>query len=474
MNRRTAILIGVLAVVVLVAGVAVTLVTRGGSAQQGQGAATPAGACSSGSQLRAPGSPASGSASPGSPGASGAPSPEDPAIPSVASGDTAAVAPPTPSGAAEDTAAAAAGLRPVAQWDDQFQRQWRTERNAAEQLSRSRDSWDHYTLSYSVDALTADYLATGRRDDIDQALSLTENVVASAVPVTQLPRSRYHDGYLGWASAQQGGQEVPLYESYFWRYATGLLRVVGRTPSLVGDPGIQPRYQRLLEFAEQNVFDKWFTRSADQNIYRSRTHLSAHWALIALNLSDITTDPARRSRYQQVVTAIDSGLPDYPASLKGQMGIDSQHGAYFWSDVWGSCNHPGQDVAHGNGVIAYVVEAHDRGVDWTDADITALVRTLSEVVWPRPGLGAEFVDGSGTGTGWFSDGFVKLGRYDATLQRRFETHQPANGQFYANAALNAAILLCPSGGAGGSSGSGGSAASAGSAPVCSGSPASAP
>ncbi|HEX2809739.1 MAG TPA: hypothetical protein VHN80_26545, partial [Kineosporiaceae bacterium] len=372
----------------------------------------------------------------------------------------------------------------VAQWDDLFQRQWRSERNTAEQLSRSRDSWDHYSLSYSVDALTADYLATGRREAVDEALSLTENVAASAVPSDQLPRSRYHDGYLGWSSAEQSGQEVPLYESYFWRYATGLLRVIGRTPSLADDPGIAPRYQRLLEFAERNVFDKWFSRGADQNIFRSRTHLGAHWALIALNLSDITTDPARRARSQQTVAAIDQRLPNYHASLKGQMVADPQHGgAYFWSDVWASCARPGQDVAHGNGVVAYVVEAHDHGVDWTDTDISAFVRTLSEVIWPRPGPGAEFVDGSGTGTGWFSDGFVKLGRYDVALQRRLETHQPANGQFYANGALNAAILLCPTGGAAGASGSAGPAGSAGSArsggaagaaPVCSGSATSGP
>ena len=56
--------------------------------------------------------------------------------------------------------------------------------------------------------------------------------------------------------------------------------------------------------------------------------------------------------------------------------------------------------------------------------------------------GAAHVDGSGAGTGWFSDGFVKLGRYDAALQARLEPHQPANGQFYAAMALNAAVLGC--------------------------------
>jgi hypothetical protein len=51
------------------------------------------------------------------------------------------------------------------------------------------------------------------------------------------------------------------------------------------------------------------------------------------------------------------------------------------------------------------------------------------------------VDGSGTGTGWFNDGLIKLGRYDANLQRRFETHTVGlNTQYYGNGALNASIL----------------------------------
>jgi len=51
------------------------------------------------------------------------------------------------------------------------------------------------------------------------------------------------------------------------------------------------------------------------------------------------------------------------------------------------------------------------------------------------------VDGSGRGTGFFNDGFVKLGRYDANLQRRLETHVVArNTQLYANGALNMRFL----------------------------------
>jgi hypothetical protein len=357
-------------------------------------------------------------------------------------------------------------LRPVAQWATLFDRFWQGERASQEALSRSRDSWDHYELSYAVDALTAAYLATGRVDYVDDALSLVENVVAGAEPSTSLPHSQYHDPYLGWASRQEGGEEVPLYESYFWRYATSLLRVIHNTPALAEDAALQPRYQRLVDFAERDIVEKWYRRGADDNIFRSRTHMAAHWAMITMNLAEVTTSPARRQLYRSIEARIDDELHHQLTVLPGRPG------AYFWSDVWGSCRRPGQDVSHGNGVIAYVVEAHDQGqAAWSDADLARFVRTFADVIWPADGQGdgpgSDFVDGSGRGDGWFSDGFVKLGRYDPALQARLENHEPANDQFYANGALNAAILLCPdAAGSPGSPGPAGQAPGAGVPPVC--------
>jgi hypothetical protein len=46
----------------------------------------------------------------------------------------------------------------------------------------------------------------------------------------------------------------------------------------------------------------------------------------------------------------------------------------------------------------------------------------------------------GQDNGWFSDGFVKLGRYDRATQRRLEDHQIVNAQLAANMALNAKTL----------------------------------
>jgi hypothetical protein len=336
-------------------------------------------------------------------------------------------------------------LKPVSYWEQRYLESWEDVHRQALPLSTSGDSWDQYTLSYDLDASTAMYRATGRRQYIDRALLYVDNIVATARPSSSISASQYHDGYLGWASKQTDGdppgQEFPLYESYFWRYATTMLRVIRQAPALYDDPTYRAQYDRLLNFAEVNIFAKWYARGANENIYRSRTHMTAHWATIALNLSLLTGDAGRRARYRTVVDNVDQHLPTAKAGLRGQLRPNPVvKSAYFWNDQWGSFKRPGQDVSHGNAVVAYVVEARDNGGYWTAADTDRLGALLINVIWPRDGVFADFVDGSGTGNGWFSDGFVKLGRYSAAVQQRLDRHTVVNNQFMANMALNAKIL----------------------------------
>ncbi|GID27017.1 hypothetical protein [Paractinoplanes brasiliensis] len=323
-----------------------------------------------------------------------------------------------------------AGLKPVSYWAGVFLRSWDYQTRTALPMTRSADSWDHYNVSYTVDALVAMFRATGERRYLDRALQYTENVVAAARP--------RRGGYLGWVSARQDGDEVPLYESYFWRYGTALLLALRENPSAYADRGYRARYDRLLSFAEKHVFEKWFSRGPGETIYRERTHMTAHWGLIALNLARCTADNGRRARYTTVIADVDQHVPGYSGGLKQQMRRNpAEPTAYFWSDVWGSAQRPGQDVSHGNGVMAYVVEARDRGATWTKADMAAFSRLLTRVVWPGSTTYRAFVDGTGADNGWFSDGFVKLGRHDAAVQQRLESHQVVNDQFAANMALNA-------------------------------------
>jgi hypothetical protein len=334
-------------------------------------------------------------------------------------------------------------LKSVAHWTGVFQQSWDYQYRTSLPMSRSRDSWAHYDLSYSLDSCIAMFRATDERRYLDRALEFVENVAGSAEVSSSLRDSRFKDDYRGWASSAsgQGGEEVPLYESYFWRYATALLVALRESPKVYADAAYRERHERLLRFAEVNVFDKWHARGAPENIYRERTHMASHWALIALNLSRITTDPVRRERYRQVVDNIDQHMPGTHSSLRAQLRRNpAEATAYFWSDVWGSARRPGQDVSHGNGVMAYVAEARDRGRFWTDADMAAFSALLTKVIWPRATTYREFVDGTGADNGWFSDGFVKLGRFDPSVQRRLEDHRVVNDQFAANMAFNARVL----------------------------------
>jgi hypothetical protein len=321
--------------------------------------------------------------------------------------------------------------------------------------SRSANSWQFYNLAYGIDGNLAFFEATGKKEYLDRALTYAENCVASAQPSRSLPASQFKDDYLGWPAMNHPldrsirGGEYPLYESYCWRYVTRMLRVVRQTPAIWADEDYRRRYAALLDFTEKHIFDKWHSRG-ENHLYRSRTHMASHWAYIGLELSLLTDDADRKARCIQVYSKINRGLPNYGSSLRGQLQPhQSDKSAYFWSSQWGSKDPPGQDVSHGNNMLAYVVEAHDLGVEFTQGDIADFSALLLNVLWMPDEAGdrfAGFVDGSGKGNGWFNDGFMKLGRYNAEIQKRLESHSVGRGvQFYGNGALNAHRLLAARG-----------------------------
>ena len=340
--------------------------------------------------------------------------------------------------------ASVTGLRTVAGWEALFLKRWNTD-HTGDFLPRSKsaDSWQFYNLGYGIDGNTAMYRATGKTEYLDRALLYVNNMVATARTSSTMT-SNFRDAYLGWTSkrSETFNQEIPLYESYCWRYVTGLLRVIRETPALYGNATYRAQYDKLLAFTEKHVFEKWYTRGPNANIYRSTTHMASHWAKIALDLSRITPDATRKTRYLTVLNAINRDMPNNTSSLRQQMKPSPVNpAAYFWSNLWGSTARPGQDVSHGNGVMAYIVEAHGAGVEWTNADMTAFVNTLNKVIWPTTGKYSNYVDGSGTGNGWFNDGLMKLGRYSPALQKRLETHTVGNNtQFFGNGALNVKLL----------------------------------
>lgn len=347
-------------------------------------------------------------------------------------------------------------ILPVSHWQGLFDGGessfWTT--NAA--LSTSGDEWDIYDLAYGIDGYAAMWEATGDTTYLDKALTLAENCIATAQPANTVNggSSQYNDTYLTWVNHSHpgdgdDGREYPLFESYGWRYVLRTLAAMKRG-GLDVDPTWSTRFDTILAFTETNIWDKWYSRGTS-NLYRNRTHMASHWAFIAMHLKALTSDVTRQGQCQTVMDDIDfDGMANNGgASLRGNMSLlanPADAGAYWWSNVWNDSTLPGQDVDHGNGVLAYLAEAMAYGSYWNGADAVKLIKILS-VIEPT----SAYIDGTGTDTGWWADGFVKLGRFSDAAQLLIESHggTTSQGQFRANMALNAAVLSGTQVGSGG-------------------------
>jgi len=339
--------------------------------------------------------------------------------------------------------AAAAERRGVAHWKQQFDRQRSYLLTHYGRLSRTGDSRDYYDLAYGIDAYVSMFEATGATSYLDGALELVSNVIADARPSTSLGARSFEDSYRGWVSGPSGvaGQEVPLYESYCWRYVCRLLTALRDDDAVYASTAYRKQYDAVLAFTEQHIFDKWYARGVNFYIYRQNTNMASHWAYIALHLRKHTRSTTRQVRCEKVHADIAvGGLPNYGGvSLKRQLsGGSASRSAVGWSESWGLVGQSPQDVSHANAEVAYVVEGRAHSTMWTDADIERMSLTLTEVIMRLKPL---YVDGTGKGTGWIADGFVKLGRFSPQVQRALETYQPqGQAQYIAAMAANARQL----------------------------------
>ncbi|MEV8376000.1 discoidin domain-containing protein [Kribbella sp. NPDC056861] len=326
-------------------------------------------------------------------------------------------------------------IKPVKYWIDRYDQAAAGEDAKYQSLTRSADSWNHYDGAYGIEAAVAAFAATGRSTDLNRFLNYSENLVRSS--------SVRSDGKRGWVSQRSDvrGQEVPLFESYAWRYVAHGLDVL-KNSSAYTNPTTRKRYDDLLAFLEVNIFDKWVGRNVNSYVYRVNTHMAAHWGFIAMEVSRLTANAARRDKAIKVRDDVNDHMPNNKGlGIRDQLRlgvVDSD--SYFFDMNFGSTTRPGSDVAHGNGVVSYLAEAATLGGQgWSRAELDGFGHLLTDLVIPR---GAAYVDGTGAGTGWLADGFVKLGRFDVRVQKALETHKVQGQQLYmAQMAYNAKVLL---------------------------------
>ena len=335
----------------------------------------------------------------------------------------------------------------ITEWQKKFDQMIPAQLRTAQGHSQANDGWRLYNLGYYVDAFNSMYKATGNTQYLEHSLSLIEDVIVRAQPGTQFG-SQYNDGYLGWGNLShptntRRNHEFALYESYLWRYVTMTLRYI-HEDGLESQYGSQ--YNDILDFTLKHIYEKWKSRGAHSQFYRSRTHMAAHWAYISMNLSDLIDDPQLKSEFNEIKDRIDykGMLGQFAnASLRSQIKPHPLNPeAYHFDSVWNGSGS--QDVAHGNNVISYLVEAYAYGDHWNLKDMQALSLLLTDVLLETPNTRLEFIDGSGQGSGWLNDGFCKLGRYNIEAQRKLQSKSGTTGfQYVAAGALNRWYLENP-------------------------------
>jgi hypothetical protein len=332
-------------------------------------------------------------------------------------------------------------------------------------LSTSNQVIDLQPLSYGLDAILSMFEATDNTTYLEDAITITNNVVDSSQITNEIPNSVsvFKDEYRGWIEQKLKVSGVYLNESilseiYFFQYVTRLLKDIHNNKTINQIPKYQYFYSHVLNFVETNIWDKWETRgirirkNKDAYLFLNRSHMASHWAYIATELSFLTTSEEKKRDYLDFVNV-------YNTNLENNF---HKYGTYIsWNSTWNQNSINSlkndaivQDVSHGNLVVSYLVEAFDLGL-WKDSDaIQRLINTLKDKLWdPQNCLFRDNMDGTmfranipHSSVGSFqADGFVKLTRYDRSLFKvysqfisctKYLTTWYQYGQLFANLALS--------------------------------------
>jgi hypothetical protein len=354
-------------------------------------------------------------------------------------------------------------------WKQKYDSAFVVHKNFTLNLSKSKTSDNLYHLAYGLDGAAAMFEATGDEHYLEFAFLLIDNVLENAVPTCDFDTQNFPCGYNGWPALANKDQQFALYESFLFRYITRFLVVLHKNPILLQNEKYRTKYNQILAFTETHIWEKWQSRGL-QNMYRSRTFITAHWANIALNLKIVGSgksaecslflDNFHFAGFPYTQTGNLEG-----SALRKQKPHHLINRRYFsWmNESWdGQANSTQivQDVSHANGLVSYMVNSYQHSTYFNYDDLTGLKELLFNVVWlDTPASTApqdcfNFVkpcNNLSEGIGKFqTDGWVKLGRIFPDVQAFYENpktlsivteylpHISFNA--FAHLALNAKIL----------------------------------
>jgi len=268
---------------------------------------------------------------------------------------------------------------------------------------------------------------------IEKGVALIDNVISTAKTSSSIKNNKtYKDNFKGWISREKDREyhkEVALYESYSFFYITQFLYLLREIGWVEESDRNRIWWQEARAFVEDNIWDKWRTRSITSKrkqywyFLRQRTHMGSHWAGTAMYLGALT----QRSDIKQQTKEVQK---QYDTLLK--RNLKTVNNAYIWHSTYdnvagteasGTRKPIIQDVSHGNHVVAYVVAAYEFGnPNWNKDDILKLSNTLKNIVYDKKkNVFRDNVDGTSDGRrpGWgnfIADGWAKLASYDSGVR----------------------------------------------------------
>lgn len=291
------------------------------------------------------------------------------------------------------------------------------------------------------DGLLAMFQVTGEQDYLDGFFTFLDEVhqLRTRDEGENFGNDIYDDFLLPSESGVLG--EYVLHETRGHRNVPKMLYILHAYPVLrtwthpeLGS--YQDLYEEYSEWYAIHFWEKWLSRGAN-NLYRSRTWMTSHWAQFALYMEHIDTDPARLEQYRLFRAAFDGrdgvtwsdwrdaygGVDRGGTSFRSQQRQDAGH--TVWSGIWGNDSRVG-DVAHTNAGVQYMVnnQLADGGFDVDE--MTGLVATLNRLFDNSPDSDALNIpwridgryDSSDDNRQFTQYGWVMLGRYDEALQER--------------------------------------------------------
>lgn len=306
-------------------------------------------------------------------------------------------------------------------WKRKFDYQYTSGGDRAKmfELSRSGNKFqEYYYMFYYFDGLLSIWQATGDNKYLDDMLEVVNNTIEDAKPVN------FNTSYLGWPSDSSYDQDYPkngvaLWESYYWKGVTTLLRIMYKSPQLMTVQKYKTEFDEILNFTEKNIWEKWQTKGSNY-IYRTHTHMASHWARMGMELYLITGD----SKYKSVFDNISFGeMPNTTSNLRNRIYENPKvQGAYVWDMPFNvPLGSKVQDTSHASDIIGFWILAYENEMYWNIADIEALSLTLDKIIFPGEISQRAYtnVDGSGgfDAPGRLRD-WLKLGRFNRDLENK--------------------------------------------------------